>query len=112
MSWNYPKERKLTKNDVESYAQACWEILCELGLSDTSKIYDPLTIQGKTAHSYIFDLRDGGRHHSFKNLEELKNDILEETINLIKEPEINPKPTKKDVDKMVELINNNRGVKR
>uniref|UniRef100_A0A6H2A3H4 Uncharacterized protein n=1 Tax=viral metagenome TaxID=1070528 RepID=A0A6H2A3H4_9ZZZZ len=86
MSWNYPTERKLTKNDIESYAQACFEILLGLELYDGGgKMYDPLTIVGKTAHSYVFDLKDGGRHHRFESLEELKNDILEETINIIKE---------------------------
>ena len=86
MSWNYPTERKLNNKDIESYAQACFEILLGLELYDGGgKMYDPLTIVGKTAHTYIFDLWTGGRHHSFKSLEELKDKILEETINIIKE---------------------------
>ena len=85
MSIYYPTERKLNKNDVESYAMACWDILQGLDLSDSCKIYDPLTIEGKTAHSYVFDLSDGGRHHPFKSLEQLKEDILKETIERIKQ---------------------------
>jgi len=85
MSWFYPKDKKLTKEDVESYAMACWDILKKLDISDGHcKHYDPLTIEGKTAHSYIFNLQSGGRHHPFKSLGQLKNDICDETIKLIK----------------------------
>ena len=92
MSRFYPKERKLTNKDVEAYAQACWDLLIKLEISEGGgKMYDPLTIEGKTAHSYIFDLWSGGRHHKFNSLEELKDKILEETFNLIYENTQNKK---------------------
>lgn len=86
MSWFYPEDRKLTKADIESYAQACYDLIKALGDGDEHcKMYDPLTIVGKTAHSYIFDLEDGGRHHKFKDLNQLREMILKETIERIKE---------------------------
>lgn len=94
MSWFYPNERKLTKDDVESYAHALYHVLLELEIFDGHcKMYDPLTIDedAKIAHSYVFDL-EGGRHHPYASLEALKNDLLEETIDLIKndyEPNLN-----------------------
>lgn len=92
MSWFYPKERKLTKNDIESYAHACYELLTELGIQDGHhKMYDPLTIEGNVAHSYVFDLEDGGRHHYFNDLGHLRKMILEETANIIKEDYENKK---------------------
>jgi len=84
MSWYYPIEKKLTNKDIEAYAEACWNIVCELGDGGGGKVYDPLTIEGKTAHSYVFDLEDGGRHHKFKNLGHLREMILKETIENIK----------------------------
>lgn len=86
MSWFYPQDRKLTKNDIESYAQACYDIILALGDGDSHrKLYDPLTIEGKIAHSYIFNLSDGGRHHKFEKLEQLKDMILKETIETIRD---------------------------
>ena len=85
MSFFYPTERKLNERDIEAYAHACYDILLELGIEDgIGKMYDPLTIEDKIAHSYVFDLKDGGRHHPFTSLQELKNDILEETVKSIK----------------------------
>ena len=49
------------------------------------KSYDPLKIElstsgGGVAHSYVFNLRDGGRHHGFQSLEELEMALTEELI--------------------------------
>jgi len=86
MSWFHPEDRELTNEDIESYAHACWDILRELEIFDGHcKLYDPLTIEGKKAHSYVFNMEDGGRSHKFKNLGHLREMILQETINLIKE---------------------------
>ena len=85
MSWYYPNNRKLTEEDVESYAHACYDLILALTDNDSHrKMYDPLTIEDKLAHSYVFELNDGGRHHKFKNLESLKDTILKETIERIK----------------------------
>jgi hypothetical protein len=50
-----------------------------------SKSYDPLTIDlrtdgGGTAHSYVFDFHDGGRHHHFDSLDNLEDWLFEELI--------------------------------
>lgn len=49
------------------------------------KSYDPMTIDlntngGGTAHSYVFNLRDGGRHHGFQDLASLETALWEEAI--------------------------------
>ncbi len=44
------------------------------------KSYDPLVIEGDTAHSYVFNLWDGGRHHVFENLKQLEDGLIKETI--------------------------------
>lgn len=49
------------------------------------KMYDPLTIENNTAHSYVFDFEDGGRHHPFKNLLELEKMLMDEGIKRIRE---------------------------
>jgi hypothetical protein len=43
-------------------------------------MYDPMDIElkEKMAHSYVFDLEDGGRHHPYKDLEHLENMIFDE----------------------------------
>ena len=53
------------------------------------KSYDPLTIEldtrgGGVAHSYVFDFRDGGRHHVFHSLAELEEWLTEEAITSVK----------------------------
>ena len=65
-------------------------VLIEEGSSEPDyygKSYDPLTIDmdNKIGHSYVFDLEDGGRHHSFKNLEHLEKMLMDEGIKRIKE---------------------------
>ena len=54
-----------------------------------SKSYDPLTIEldshgGGTAHSYVFNLNTGGRHHGFSSLAELERLLFEEAIGTVK----------------------------
>lgn len=86
MSFFYPEEREITAKEVEAYAHACYDILKGLDIKDGHcKMYDPMTIEGDVVHSYVFDLRDGGRHHNYDNLWELKDDILAETLSGIKE---------------------------
>lgn len=60
---------------LEWFAQKIWRSLDETG---HCKSYDPLIIEGKTAHSYIFNFRDGGRHHGFSTLSELEDSLVEE----------------------------------
>lgn len=69
---------------LEWFAQKIWNTLDEPG---HCKSYDPLIIEGNTAHSYIFNLNglDGrtgsGRHHGFKTLVELEERLCKEMQN-------------------------------
>lgn len=47
------------------------------------KSYDPMVIEGNTAHSYVFDLEDGGRHHPFKNYKHLEKMLMDEGVERI-----------------------------
>ena len=83
-----------TLRDVEVYAQAMWDILLTLGIQDGHcKRYDPMTIEQITtangtrykAHSYVFDLWDGGRHHTADSLEQIREALLKETTSQLME---------------------------
>jgi 3-dehydroquinate synthetase len=68
------------------FARKLW-VLLEEGSGDPDyyhKSYDPLSIEGNTAHSYVFSLRDGGRHHNFETLEDLEKMLIDEGITRIK----------------------------
>lgn len=41
------------------------------------KNYDPLTIDGNEAHSYVFGMDDDGRHHDYENLDDLEGQLIE-----------------------------------
>lgn len=72
---------------LEWFARKLWTLL-EEGSGDPDyycKSYDPLLIEGNTAHSYVFDLEDGGRHHQFKDLEHLESMLMDEGISSIKQ---------------------------
>lgn len=70
---------------LEYLAQKFWGLLMDLGTMDGHcKSYDPLVIEGNTAHSYVFDLEDGGRHHAFKDYAHLENMLYSETLFTIK----------------------------
>lgn len=75
-----------TIRDVEVYARALEDLRHLFGLAKSGKTYDPLTIEkietaGKVryvAHSYAFDLWDGGRHHEATSLEQIRQGMLDE----------------------------------
>ena len=68
---------------LEYLARKLWIILEEsTGAPEyAGKTYDPLIIEGNIAHSYVFDLEDGGRHHSFKDLKHLETMLINEAIS-------------------------------
>lgn len=74
--------------DVEVYATAIEDVLRAFGLDGSGKSYDPLTIEQITtakgtryiAHSYAFDLWDGGRHHEAESLEQIWKGMLDEAV--------------------------------
>lgn len=70
---------------LEYLAQKYWKILLDLDIQDGhSKGYDPLVIEGSTAHSYVFDLEDGGRHHAFKDYAHLEKMLSDELLTWLK----------------------------
>lgn len=79
-----PFTQKQKEQTIEYLAHQLWFILTELGMDDHHKTYDPLTIDGHIAHSYVFDLEDGGRHHKFNDIKDLEQSLLKETIQQIK----------------------------
>ena len=77
---NFQKEMVL-----EYLAQKLWRILIRTDILESHcKSYDPLLIEGTIAHSYVFDMKDGGRHHGFKDYKDLETMLMDETINHIK----------------------------
>jgi len=83
-------QEKWTDRDLEAYAQALYDVWLALGVQDGHhKSYDPLTIERTThrtvAHSYVFDLWDGGRHHEWDGEPEaLRKALLEEAVMSIR----------------------------
>lgn len=57
-----------------------------LGLDGHSKSYDPLSFSpdGKV-HTYVFNLHDGGRHHSFTSFADIETRIIQETVDAIRD---------------------------
>ena len=68
------------------FARKIWVILEESSIQPDyySKSYDPLYLEDNTAHSYVFELEDGGRHHTFRDLEHLEKMLVNEAIGRIK----------------------------
>lgn len=64
-----------------------------IGDSPCCKSYDPLLIEGNTAHSYVYDLADGGRHHKFKSLNDLERMMIDEIKKELKDEEQIPTPS-------------------
>lgn len=79
-----------TDRDTEAYAHALYDLMEEFCPCGHHKSYDPLTIvreagRPAVAHSYVFDLWDGGRHHDMagKTLDDLRLAMLKETARII-----------------------------
>jgi hypothetical protein len=85
-----------TDRDVEVYAKALYDLEATLYECWHMKSYDPLTIEdserGRVAHTYVFDLWDGGRHHPLegKTNEELAKAMFDETLERIRSLEWQP----------------------
>lgn len=81
-----PVDQDTKEMVLEYLARRYWKVLLDLKYQDGhSKTYDPLIIDGNTAHSYVFDLEDGGRHHSFDSLKDLERMMTEEFKSYFKE---------------------------
>ena len=78
------EEQKATA--LEYAANILYRALCESGVSHyETKSYDPLTIEGHIAHSYVFEFEDGGRHHPFRNYEHLEQMLIAEGARTIRD---------------------------
>lgn len=74
---------------IEGYAMACADLMRMFtGDSPSSKWYDPMLIRDGEAHSYAFEMRDGGRHHDlslFDNVGDIMECLAQETKSWIEE---------------------------
>lgn len=74
---------------IEGFASACASlsyVLCHY--PDGGKSYDPMKVdlQRGTMHSYVFNMRDGGRSHSladYSTYQDIANVLFAETIEAI-----------------------------
>lgn len=84
------EESKITAHEAEAYAQGVADVLRLIGWDGNSKFYDPLTIdtQTKVAHSYAFNLWDGGRHHPYESLEQIVKTIRWEACQWVIDEEL------------------------
>lgn len=85
--------RRLDENDVtpqeaEAFAEGVVCVLDLLGIETCSKGYDPLVIEGDIAHTYAFDLWDGGRHHQFKRVSDVVKWMKAESARLLENDEL------------------------
>lgn len=73
---------------LEGYAMALSDMMSRLsGDSPCGKSYDPMMIESsELAHSYAFDMKDGGRHHAlnlYENLGEIMEVLLQEAVDWV-----------------------------
>jgi len=95
-----PLNDTLKKAVLEWYARKLWDIL-EQGIYQTNdyygKSYDPLTVEGNVALSYVFTWLSnppGGVQHEFGSLSELEERLTNGVINIAKR--VCPKPDEED----------------
>ena len=71
---------------LEWYARKIWTVIeCAEGSPDYhGKGYDPLIIDGNTAHSYVFDFDEVGRHHPIKSLAHLEDLLMAELLREVR----------------------------
>lgn len=55
----------MTQKEAEIYVQGMYDLMIMVGCDSHCKHYDPLFFEGEVAHSYVLNLDDGGRHHSY-----------------------------------------------
>ena len=68
------------------FARKLWDIEIEVYGDDYyGKSYDPLSFWEGRAHSYVFDLEDGGRHHKYDSLGHLESMLVNEVVGEIKD---------------------------
>lgn len=74
-----PLTESQKKYVLEWLAWKYWNALLKIKVQDGHcKSYDPLAIEEHVAHSYVFDLESGGRHHPFSSLAQLEGMLDED----------------------------------
>lgn len=84
--WENIDELPLTENQKACVLEWVAQRLSVTDFAQTNDIwqcgksYDPLSIdvEEKVAHSYMMDMKDGGRHHPFNKMSEIENAIFKE----------------------------------
>ena len=78
---------KLTDRDkihLRGYAEALQDMMKKItGENTWDKRYDPISFDDEYIHSYAFDFKKGGRHHSLSDFEsaiEIENLMLKEAV--------------------------------
>ena len=82
----------MTDRELEAYVAGVWDLLLAINAADSGgKHYDPLTVDGSTLHSYVFDLWDGGRHHPVGSLtrEQVAGAFIQEAKQMVAENLVN-----------------------
>lgn len=80
-----PFSTKDKKRTLEYLSQKLYRTILNFNDSyDHHKSYDPLTIKGNVAHTYVFSLSDGGRHHTIESLQKLEDEMMKETEEIIR----------------------------
>lgn len=84
--------KELTKEEqdyLKGYAEALQNILHKItGDEPCYKSYDPIDFWKGKIHSYVFDLKDGGRHHplsDYESIDEIKEWMLKQVKEEIEE---------------------------
>ena len=87
MTYYTDNGRELTELEykiwLEGMAYGIWQSRRLFGKDDGScKMCDPLLFKEKVkeVYSYVFDLWDGGRHHKYKTLDQVKDALLNEIL--------------------------------
>ena len=84
-----PEWGNINDRDMEFLVYGAWLLMLELIGDGGHKSYDPLTVDREQGvyHSYVFDMRDGGRHHAISDYashEDAVLTILAEAANRVK----------------------------
>lgn len=76
---------------LEWLAKHLWYVMEESTDRDYHcKSYDPLTLESRSdgtgvAHSYVFDMWDGGRHHEYTTLTQVEEAMVSEVVGTIRD---------------------------
>lgn len=72
----------VTAEKLVGFVEGATFVMGLMGCELVFKSYDPLSIteNDKVAHTYMYDLLDGGRHHPYESLGELAETFVKEIL--------------------------------